>query len=174
MPRTLTDKSAAIKTCRSGRHTYSGNKGCPACSKLNYDRWYSKNRDSVLLYLRTWRSKNRAKFLAAIKLWHEKHSDNILSIARLRAWIQANPGRTAAKVRKYQASKLHATPAWLTSEQLREMQELYSQARKLSQVGEQHHIDHIVPLRGLNVCGLHVPWNLQVLPASKNYAKGNR
>lgn len=67
-----------------------------------------------------------------------------------------------------------ATPKWLTPEQKQAIADIYDHMRDCRAVtGEDYHVDHIIPLRGENVCGLHVPWNLQVLPAYVNISKSN-
>jgi hypothetical protein len=69
--------------------------------------------------------------------------------------------------------KIQATPKWLSADQLEEMQGIYRRAIQLtSDTGVRHHVDHIVPLRGENVAGLHVPWNLRVVPWYENLRKG--
>jgi len=71
--------------------------------------------------------------------------------------------------------KSKATPLWLNDTHLSEIKNFYWLAKDLTAVsGDTYHVDHIVPLKGENVCGLHVPWNLQVLPADINLSKGNR
>jgi hypothetical protein len=61
---------------------------------------------------------------------------------------------------------------WLTNEQWDEMEDVYREAARLTrETGIKHHVDHIVPLRGKTVSGLHVPWNLQPLPALVNLKK---
>lgn len=74
-----------------------------------------------------------------------------------------------AKVQRYVLSKQVATPRWLTAEQRAEMKDW---RRVGSVIGKQ--VDHIVPLRGETVCGLHVPWNLDFLSPRENAKKGNR
>ena len=76
---------------------------------------------------------------------------------------------------KRRAAKLNATPNWLTEQHFVQIETIYCHARDCQVVtGESYHVDHIVPLQGRNVCGLHVPWNLQVLPADVNVRKNNR
>jgi hypothetical protein len=92
-----------------------------------------------------------------------------------RHWSKTNRGIANALGRKYKLKKANATPLWLTPEQLYNMQCTYKVATQLSETSSQKwHVDHIVPIRGKDVCGLHVPWNLQVLPAKMNMQKGNR
>lgn len=92
-----------------------------------------------------------------------------------RLWSKTNRGIANALARKYKLKKAKATPTWLTEEQLYNMQCTYKVAAQLSAASsEKWHVDHIVPIRGKDVCGLHVPWNLQLLPAKMNMTKGNR
>ena len=93
-------------------------------------------------------------------------------------YSKANPGKVNAKCNKRRAAKLYATPPWLTKEQLLEMENIYIECARITEkTGIPHEVDHIIPLQGKNVCGLHVPWNLQILPAKGsdgNRSKGNR
>lgn len=80
------------------------------------------------------------------------------------------------------ATKLNAVPAWLTSEQEVQILRLYRQAvNKELRTGEPQEVHHIVALCGTCeltgeqvVCGLHVPWNLKVLPQQQNRQLGAR
>jgi hypothetical protein len=64
-------------------------------------------------------------------------------------------------------------PPWLNDGHLLEIQSIYLYSRSLNQIGFNFHVDHMVPLRGESVSGLHVPWNLQVIPAIDNIRKNN-
>ena len=90
-------------------------------------------------------------------------------------WKKVNSDKHCALQNKRRAAKLNATPRWLTVEQLKDIEVLYTLAKeKTLQTQEQYHVDHIIPLKGKTVCGLHVAWNLQVIPAKENLRKSNR
>lgn len=86
-----------------------------------------------------------------------------------------NKAQHLAKRAKRRAKLLQATPKWLTKEDYKAIECKYSVADMLSKYGnEKHAVDHIVPLQGKTVCGLHVPWNLQVITVEDNLKKGNK
>lgn len=81
------------------------------------------------------------------------------------AWAKENPERHRAKFAKYRAAKLKRTPKWAD---LGAIQQFYKNCP------EGHHVDHIIPLQGKLVSGLHVLENLQYLPAAENCGKCNK
>lgn len=83
--------------------------------------------------------------------------------------------RDRARVRERLARIRQATPKWLTADQHAEIKAIYADARRLTaSTGYGHHVDHIIPIWGENVRGLHVPWNLCVVTAANNLRKTNR
>lgn len=85
-----------------------------------------------------------------------------------RNWKKNNPHKAKINNAKYYTRLYQAMPTWLTSEQLRDIEEIYRNCPS------GYHVDHIVPLKGKNVSGLHVSWNLQYLLAADNMKKGNK
>lgn len=80
-----------------------------------------------------------------------------------------------AKTAKRRSAKMLRTPDWLTKEHLKEIEEFYIRAKEMEkETGLKYHVDHIIPLQGRLVSGLHVPWNLQIITALENTSKGNR
>ena len=93
---------------------------------------------------------------------------------RSKVWRKQNPAHRNALKAAYKASKNKATPNWLTENHKLDIINMYQLAKELySLSGDTYEVDHIVPIRGESVCGLHVPWNLQILPTDLNRKKSN-
>jgi len=83
--------------------------------------------------------------------------------------------KAAAITAKYRASKKRRTPIWLSKDDLWLMEQFYELAAlRTKATGFKWQVDHVIPIQGKLASGLHVPDNLQVLPAKLNQRKSNR
>ena len=103
-----------------------------------------------------------------VKAWRRRNHAKDKAVSA--AWSRANPARKRMNAASTQKKK--QTPPWLTADQRNQMVSVYEHATDCQAcTGEPYHVDHIVPVNGKHVSGLHVPWNLQVLPADVNMRK---
>ena len=107
---------------------------------------------------RYWNSDCRECGRAKTKLWVARNSEKHRVLAYMRC------------AERY-ARKADRTPKWLSREHRREILEIYERSSAMRDAGNDVHVDHIVPLVGRLVSGLHVPWNLRIIPARENLKK---
>lgn len=111
---------------------------------------------------------------AYTKRWSKTPAGEECRRLNRRNFYLSNRDYELSKSRQWRKGVRQGTPSWLTETHHRQIEYIYAQARDCRFVtGEPYEVDHIVPIRGEHICGLHVPWNLQVLPADLNRAKSN-
>jgi hypothetical protein len=182
-----------MKTCKTCQETkpdgefYRNRRVCRICYVGACKEYQEDNSERFRQYQSDYYVKNKGQRNKTTKEWYEKNRDHARQYSsgynqknkeRLKpirkAWEVANKDKRAAVTHRYRAKKLRATPPWLTEEHNKQIEEFFWLAQDLRSVsGEDYHVDHIVPLQGKNVCGLHVPWNLQILPGDLNVKKSN-
>ena len=117
--------------------------------------------------------------------WYQENREMVISNAATRpahvlreyrnAWKANNKTQVLADTKARRRKHREATPNWLSRTQRSEIRQIYQIAITMTQTtGEQYVVDHIVPLRSHEVCGLHVPWNLRVITQEENLVKSNK
>lgn len=118
-------------------------------------------------------ARNSATRVRKVQQWKAENPE--LAAKHTRDYSQKYPEKRNASASKRRSSKLLRSPKWLTSEDFAAIEFLYALARALEiETGVKHHVDHIYPLQGQYVSGLHVPSNLQILTAEENCRKFNK
>lgn len=121
---------------------------CIECRAVVRNTVYMANKEKELAQCKEYKKENYALIKEKDRVYYNKHKKEAF-----------------ARSAKRRASKLHATASWAD---LEEISNIYTKCP------EGYHVDHIIPLQGKLVCGLHVEHNLQYLLAKDNLSKGNR
>ena len=121
----------------------------------------------------------RAMRLEAAKIkqreWRSANPNHAGNAAAKKKYKIDNPEKVRANCIYRRVSKMHRTPAWLTADDHWLIEQAYELAVVRTKIfGFSWHVDHVIPLQGRLVSGLHVPTNLQVIPAVENIRKANR
>lgn len=124
-------------------------------------------------HLVKWRAKNPTKVKQHNATQYEKHTDKIKD--GVRQWAAKNPLKVFTYSRASHTKRSMRLPKWLTVDDRWMIEQAYELAALRTKLfGFTWHVDHILPLQGKLVSGLHTPYNLQVIPGAENVRKSNK
>ena len=142
-------------------------------------QYYEENKERINQRNAQWRQENKEHTLQYATQYYQQNKERVSR--RKAQYRKENPEKGRAHCAKRRASKRNATPPWFNSEHKQQCDALHAEAIRLErEKGVQYHVDHIYPLLGKTVvdgkyqhtsCGLHVPWNMEVLPGPDNCSK---
>jgi hypothetical protein len=135
---------------------------CKPCKRQQDREYAARNREAAKQRASEWYYNNHEYAL-------QRNKENS------KLWLKNNKDKHCAYQNKRRAVKLQATPKWLKEEHHKQIESFYWLAKLQCELTDtKYEVDHIVPLKGKTVCGLHVPWNLQLLTERENRSKSNR
>lgn len=182
-------KYSTGKPCKHGHFAerYVTTAICVDCVKIQSVQWKKANPEKQTASMRKWLENNRELHNTRVKRWQKANPDKVKIAAT--AWVKANPEKVKQKAKRYVqrhpaeytaravasvARRAKRVPSWLTINDKWMMREAYKLAKlRTNMFGFVWEVDHIIPLRGQFVSGLHVPTNLQVIPKVENRNKRN-
>ena len=122
-------------------------------------KWVANNLEKVRAVKKAWSDANPEGQRRRSRKWYEANKKKAFD--NHYRWAERNRATVNAAAARYRAAKLNATPPWADHDAIAS---IYATASALSETtGIEYHVDHIIPLQGETVCGLHVETNLQIL-----------
>lgn len=138
--------------------------------KARSKEWSANNKDRVKETKKEYQSKNAEKIKKDKKEYYENNKEETKEFQR--GWRRRNRDRVNFLKSQRRATELQRTPKWLSKDHFEEIREFYKVAQKMEiEKGEEYQVDHIIPLRGKYMSGLHVPWNLRVVTRAFNNSR---
>jgi len=170
------------KPCSKSLHIserFVNNGNCVQCEKERTALWKNKNKEKLQKYRADYWSKNKSTEYVNHRAWVKENPEKVDSYKENKnkatsVWASNNKYKRNLNEAKRRFYKTQQLPKWLTDIDKLEIECIYKYCDSLRKIGLDYHVDHIIPLRGKHVSGLHVPSNLQVIPAFQNLSKGNR
>jgi hypothetical protein len=153
-------------------------RSCVECNKEKRAKYYKENPEKYREVRRQAYAANPDKERETAKIrsieWRKLNPNHEGVKASKKKWKINNIGKVRADTAKRRIAKLNRTPKWLTAVDFERIENEYKLAAILTKLwGEPWHVDHVIPLQGKMVSGLHVPSNLQVLRGKDNIKKAN-
>lgn len=158
-------------------------KANPAKVVLQSQRYFERNKEKVKAWRSAHQKANREDANVRNRRYAATHREELRAAglarrlanpekekARVTAWRLAHPERMAAATARRRAATLQQTPAWADHESIGM---IYRAAEVIRVTGFDVHVDHVVPLQGKKVSGLHVHNNLKIIHSRANRSKSN-
>ena len=141
--------------CKHGHIAARWTKGghCVECSREH------SQREEVKAYKRKHKEDNRERYTQLNRAYKVK-------------WKKENPNYFTMYYVKRNSKVQQATPEWVNWDDLTLLAKTRDSISR--KTGVEHHLDHYYPIMGKTVCGLNVPWNLQIITADENRRKHNK
>lgn len=153
--KTYSTGAACLRGHVANRRAKTGE--CLACRAEHLIVWRKNNPESV-------KQHNTTQYV--------NHTEKIK--AYVQKWAKENPAKVLTYTRASQTKKRMRNPKWLTADEKWMIGQAYELAAlRTKTFGFSWHVDHILPLQGKTVSGLHTPYNLQVIPGAENVRKSN-
>lgn len=145
---------------------------CKDCDKARKAKWRAGRLDKHNAKGLEWVRNNPDKRKISSKKWRDRNPDKCRELKA--RWLSKNKDIALSYTSNRRRRVRNATPKWVTDTDMCVMRSMYLECRRISsESGVPHHVDHVIPLKGKNVCGLHVPYNLRIIPKHDNLMKSN-
>ena len=146
---------------------------CKDCDSIATSEWQKKFPEKSNEKGRAWYEANREKAIKQKKVYRDANKGK--EAKRGKEWREKFPEKVAAKAAKRRAAMLERIPSWSDAEEKIAIDKVYENCSLMSILtGVPHEVDHVIPLQGEYVSGLHHSTNLAVISADENRSKSNK